>query len=137
MSTETFDTTVPHPARLWNYYLDGKDHFAVDRAAGEAYKKWFPAVVEIARATRAAMTRVLTYLTAEAGVRQFLDVGVGLPTAVNVHDVAQRIAPESRVVYVDDDPLVAVHARALAIPDELYRCGRQRGQGAPGRGEPE
>ncbi len=107
------DTTVPHSARIWNYWLGGKDNYEVDRAAGDQFSAIYPGIVDIARADRAFLGRVVRYLAGEAGVRQFLDVGTGLPTADNTHEVAQRVAPESRVVYVDNDPLVLVHARAL------------------------
>ena len=107
------DTTVPHSARIWNYWLGGKDNFAVDRAAGDAWAATFPGVRDIARASRSFLTRSLHYLAAEAGIRQFLDIGTGLPTADNTHQVAQRVAPEARIVYVDNDPLVLAHARAL------------------------
>ena len=107
------DTTVPHSARIWNYWLGGKDNFAVDRAAGDAWAATFPGVRDIARASRSFLTRSLHYLAAEAGIRQFLDIGTGLPTADNTHQVAQRVAPGARIVYVDNDPLVLAHARAL------------------------
>jgi hypothetical protein len=107
------DLTVPSSARLWNYWLGGKDHFAADRAAGDQVRAAYPEVVDIARASRAFLRRAVTYLAGEAGIRQFLDVGTGLPSADNTHEVAQRIAPDARVVYVDNDPLVLVHARAL------------------------
>jgi hypothetical protein len=107
------DTTVPHSARIWNYWLGGKDNYTVDRAAGDQFSAIYPGIVDIARADRAFLGRVVRYLAGEAGVRQFLDVGTGLPTADNTHEVAQRVAPDSRVVYVDNDPLVLVHARAL------------------------
>jgi S-adenosyl methyltransferase len=107
------DTTVPHSARIWNYWLGGKDNYEVDRAAGDQFSAIYPGIVDIARADRAFLGRVVRYLAGEAGVRQFLDVGTGLPTADNTHEVAQRVAPESQVVYVDNDPLVLVHARAL------------------------
>jgi hypothetical protein len=107
------DTTVPHSARIWNYWLGGKDNYAVDREAGDQFSAVYPGIVDIARADRAFLGRVVRYLAGEAGVRQFLDVGTGLPTADNTHEVAQRVAPDSRVVYVDNDPLVLVHARAL------------------------
>jgi O-methyltransferase involved in polyketide biosynthesis len=107
------DTSVPHPARIWNYWLGGKDNFPVDRMAGEQTKEVLPEIVDIARASRQFLVRVVRYLAAEAGIRQFLDVGAGLPTVDNTHEVAQRAAPGSRVVYVDSDPLVLVHARAL------------------------
>jgi hypothetical protein len=114
-STTAIDTTVPHSARIWNYWLGGKDNFEVDRAAGEEYMKAFPGVVEMARASRAFLTRSVSYLAGEAGIRQFLDVGTGLPTVDNTHQIAQRVAPTARVVYVDNDPLVLVHARALLV----------------------
>ncbi|MBT2417193.1 SAM-dependent methyltransferase [Streptomyces sp. ISL-22] len=107
------DTSVPHSARIWNYWLGGKDNYPVDEAAGDAYTAVFPGIVTIARSSRAFLGRSIRYLVGEAGVRQFLDVGTGLPTVDNTHEVAQRLAPESRVVYVDNDPLVLAHARAL------------------------
>lgn len=107
------DTTVPHSARIWNYWLGGKDNYAVDRAAGDAYVNVYPGIVDVARAGRAFLARSVRYLAAEAGIRQFLDVGTGLPTADNTHEIAQRAAPESRIVYIDNDPLVLAHARAL------------------------
>jgi O-methyltransferase involved in polyketide biosynthesis len=107
------DTSVPHSARVWNYFLGGKDNFAVDREAGDQYQALFPGIMDIARADRAFLGRAVRYLAGEAGVRQFLDVGTGLPTLDNTHEVAQRVAPESRIVYVDNDPMVLVHARAL------------------------
>jgi hypothetical protein len=107
------DTTVPHSARIWNYWLGGKDNYAVDRAAGDAYAKVFPGIVDVARASRSFLTRTIRYLAGEAGIRQFLDIGTGLPTADNTHQIAQRVAPEARIVYTDNDPLVLAHARAL------------------------
>ncbi|HEX3964020.1 MAG TPA: SAM-dependent methyltransferase [Trebonia sp.] len=107
------DTQVPHSARIWNYWLGGKDHYPVDQEAGEAFLEVYPDMVEVARAVRYFLARAVRYLAAEAGIRQFLDVGTGLPTADNTHEVAQRLAPECRIVYVDNDPLVLVHARAL------------------------
>ncbi len=107
------DTTVPHSARIWNYWLGGKDNYAVDREAGDQYKEIFPGIAVVAQTSRAFLTRAVRYLAGEAGIRQFLDVGTGLPTADNTHQVAQRVAPESRIVYVDNDPLVLAHARAL------------------------
>ena len=107
------DTTVPHSARIWNYWLGGKDNYPVDRQAGEQTIAVLPEIVDIARASRHFLVRVVRYLAADAGIRQFLDVGTGLPTVNNTHEVAQSVAPESRVVYVDNDPLVLVHARAL------------------------
>ena len=107
------DTTVPHSARIWNYWLGGKDNFPVDRMAGDEYVKIYPGIVDIARAGRAFLARAVRYLALEAGIRQFLDVGTGLPTVDNTHELAQRAAPESRIVYVDNDPLVLSYARAL------------------------
>ncbi len=107
------DTSVPHSARVWNYWLGGKDHYPVDRAAGEQFREVFPEIVNAARASRQFLTRAVRYLAGEAGIRQFLDIGTGLPTADNTHEVAQRAAPACRIVYVDNDPLVLTHARAL------------------------
>jgi hypothetical protein len=107
------NTNVPHSARVWNYWLGGKDNFAADRAVGDQVRAVFPEIVDAARYTRAFLRRSVTYLAGEAGIRQFLDIGTGLPTADNTHDVAQRVAPEARIVYVDNDPLVLTHARAL------------------------
>ena len=108
-----FDTSVAHVARVYNYWLGGKDNFAADRAAGEAAIKAFPNIVLSARANRAFQARVVRFLAGEAGIRQFLDVGTGIPSANHTHEVAQSVAPESRVVYVDNDPIVLTHARAL------------------------
>jgi hypothetical protein len=107
------DPSVAHPARRYNYWLGGKDNFAADRQSGDEFAERFPGARIGARANRGMLQRAVRYLTAEAGIRQFLDIGTGLPTADNTHEVAQRIAPESRIVYVDNDPLVMVHARAL------------------------
>jgi len=107
------DTTVPNSARVWNYWLGGKDNYQVDREAAEEYVKTFPGIVEIARTSRYFMVRAVRFLAGEQGVRQFLDVGTGLPTVDNTHEVAQRVAPEARVAYVDNDALVLAHARAL------------------------
>jgi O-methyltransferase involved in polyketide biosynthesis len=107
------NTAVPQTARIWNYWLGGKDNFPVDRQVGDQILDAFPAIVENARASRAFLARAVEYLAGEAGIRQFLDIGTGLPTANNTHEVAQRVAPECRVVYVDNDPIVLAHARAL------------------------
>jgi hypothetical protein len=107
------DPTVSHSARIWNYWLGGKDNYAVDREAGDKVAAMLPSIVAQARADRAFLGRAVRYLAGEAGMRQFLDIGTGLPTADNTHQVAQRVAPESRIVYADNDPLVLVHARAL------------------------
>lgn len=107
------DTSVPHSARVWNYLLGGKDNYPPDREVGEAILQMFPDIAHLARLQRLFLVRAVQYLANEAGMRQFLDVGTGLPTADNTHEVAQRAAPESRIVYVDNDPLVLVHAQAL------------------------
>ena len=107
--------SVAHVARVYDYLLGGKDNFAVDREAAEQAMRIKPAVVPTARANRAFLARATRYLTAEAGVRQFLDIGTGMPASSNVHEVAQSVAPRSRVVYVDHDPIVLSHARALLI----------------------
>ena len=108
-----FDPSVAHPARVYAYWLGGKDHFRADRQAAEEVIRRRPQVVAGARANRAFLSRVVRYLAGECGVRQFLDIGTGLPAPDSTHEVAQAIAPDSRVVYVDNDPLVLVHARAL------------------------
>ena len=108
-----FDTSVPHSARIWNYWLGGKDNFQVDRDAGDAFLAVYPEQRDKARACRYFLSRAVRHLAGEVGIRQFLDVGTGLPTADNTHEVAQRVAPESQIVYVDNDPLVLAHARIL------------------------
>ena len=107
------DTTAAHSARVWNYLLGGKDHFAADRETGDLILQMFPGIALLARLQRRFLVRSVRYLAAEAGIRQFLDIGTGLPTADNTHEVAQAIAPESRIVYADNDPMVLVHAKAL------------------------
>ncbi|GHH83471.1 hypothetical protein GCM10018793_45640 [Streptomyces sulfonofaciens] len=107
------DTSVPHSARIWNYWMGGKDNYEVDRAAGDAYRETAPNIETMARASRAYLIRTVTHVASECGIRQFLDIGTGLPTYDNTHQVAQRVAPESRIVYVDNDPLVLRHAQAL------------------------
>jgi hypothetical protein len=109
----SLDTGVPHPARIYDVWLGGKDNYAADRAAAEAGVRAFPATVKSVRANRAFLARAVEYLVRDAGIRQFLDIGTGLPSAYNTHEVAQAIAPEARVVYVDNDPIVLAHARAL------------------------
>jgi O-methyltransferase involved in polyketide biosynthesis len=113
MADFEIDTTVPHSARIWNYWLGGTDNFPVDRAAGDQYRASFPGVVDVARESRRFLIRTIRYLAGEAGIRQFLDVGAGLPSVENTHEVAQRIALQARTVYVDNDPLVQAHARVL------------------------
>ena len=107
------DTSVPHSARVWNYFLGGKDYFPADERAAEIALATMPSLVEAARADRGFLARAVRHLAGDTGIRQFLDIGTGLPTANNTHEVAQSIAPDSRIVYVDNDPLVLVHARAL------------------------
>jgi hypothetical protein len=109
----TFDTSVAHIARVYDYWLGGKDNYAADRKAGDAALEAFPYIAAGVRANRAFLARVVRYLADEAGIRQFLDIGTGIPTANNTHEVAQAVAPGSRVVYVDNDPIVLAHARAL------------------------
>ena len=107
------DTSKAHTARVWNYWLGGRDNYLVDREVGERIRAVLPDIVDAARAQRGFLGRVVRYLAADAGIRQFLDIGTGLPTANNTHEVAQATAPGSRVVYVDNDPVIMAHARAL------------------------
>ncbi|MFF1708747.1 SAM-dependent methyltransferase [Streptomyces sp. NPDC058268] len=113
MADSRINTTQPHTARIWNYWLGGKDNYPVDQAAGDQIRTLHPGIGAYALADRQFLGRAVSHLVTECGIRQFLDIGTGLPTADNTHEVAQRIAPESRVVYVDNDPLVLTHARAL------------------------
>jgi hypothetical protein len=108
-----FDPSVANPARVWNYWVGGKDHFAADRDAAERVQELLPHMMPLARLTRRFLVDTVHQLTADYGIRQFLDIGTGLPTADNTHDAAQRVAPESRIVYVDNDPVVLRHAAAL------------------------
>jgi hypothetical protein len=112
MTDAAIDASRPQVARMYDYYLGGKDNFAVDRAAVEAVERAMPEVRQLARENRAFLRRSVRYMTA-AGIRQFIDIGAGLPTVGNTHEVAQREAPEARVVYVDNDPIVLTHGRAL------------------------
>jgi S-adenosyl methyltransferase len=109
----TFDSSVAHIARVYNYWLGGKENYAADRAAGDRTIAEFPGIVTSARANRAFLRRAVRFLVSEAGIRQFLDIGTGIPTSDNTHEVAQSLAPQSRIVYVDNDPVVLAHARAL------------------------
>lgn len=136
------DTSVPVSARIWNYWLGGKDYYPIDKAAGDQFAELFPGVFDLARATRYYIARVVRYLADEEGIRQFLDIGTGLPSHDNTHEIAQRVAPRSRVVYADNDPLVLSHARALLTsspegttdyidadlnePDRLIEVARQK-----------
>ncbi|MBL1085924.1 SAM-dependent methyltransferase [Streptomyces actinomycinicus] len=107
------NTSVAHNARVWNYWIGGKDNYEVDQQVGEQVAGMFPVIRAVARADRDFLGRAVRFLAGERGIRQFLDIGTGLPTADNTHEMAQHIAPESRVVYVDNDPIVLVHARSL------------------------
>jgi hypothetical protein len=107
---------------MWNYFLGGKDHYPIDRQVGDQVREVYPGIVDIARHSRAFLSRAVRYLAGEAGVRQFLDIGTGLPTADNTHEVAQRVAPASKIVYVDNDPLVLVHAQALLTSSPQGAC---------------
>ncbi|MFG3420952.1 SAM-dependent methyltransferase [Micromonospora sp. NPDC048063] len=115
------DVSVPHSARVYDWWLGGKDNFAVDRAVGAALIEAIPTLRMMAAENRRFVHRVARYLVAEAGIRQFLDIGTGIPTRPNLHEVAQALAPETRVVYVDNDPIVLAHARALMISSEEGR----------------
>jgi O-methyltransferase involved in polyketide biosynthesis len=116
------NTSVAHSARVWNYWLGGKDNFAADREVGDQILAYVPELVDSARADRMFLGRVVRYLVTEVGIRQFLDIGTGLPTADNTHEVAQAAAPQCHIVYVDNDPLVLVHARALLVSSPEGAC---------------
>jgi hypothetical protein len=122
LSAKGLDVTVPHSARIWNYWLGGKDNFSIDRTVGEQLKETYPAIVDLARTDRQFLGRAVRYLAGEAGVRQFLDIGSGLPAVDNTHEVAQQVAPDSRVVYVDNDPMVLIHAKALLTSSPEGAC---------------
>ncbi|MGD0238752.1 MAG: SAM-dependent methyltransferase [Streptosporangiaceae bacterium] len=117
-----FDATVAHPARIYDYWLGGKDNFAADRIAAEEVLTLMPSMAQVARQVRMFLAAVVHHLAADAGIRQFLDIGTGLPTVNNTHDVAQRAAPGARVVYVDNDPIVLLHAGALLTCSPPGRC---------------
>ncbi|MEV6489432.1 SAM-dependent methyltransferase [Actinoplanes sp. NPDC051633] len=114
-STARFDSGVPHPARVEDYWLGGKDNFAADRAVADQVAKISPVLPIVMRAERQFLGRMVKFLAGEAGIRQFLDIGTGIPMAANTHEVAQGVSPDCRVVYVDNDPLVLAHARALLV----------------------
>src|ERR1700685_3798442 len=116
------DTRHAHPARIYNYWLGGKDNFAADRQAAQEVLDVMPVIAQVARSNRMFLSTAVHYLVTQAGIRQFLDIGTGLPTENNTHEVAQQVAPESRVVYVDNDPIVLSHARALLTSDSHGRC---------------
>jgi hypothetical protein len=107
------DTSNPHPARMYDFYLGGKDHYEIDRAAASHVVSVFPGIKTCAQVNRLFMHRATRWLTAEAGIRQFLDIGTGIPTQPNLHQIAQGVAPDARIVYADNDPIVLTHARAL------------------------
>jgi hypothetical protein len=115
------DTSVPHSARMYDWWIGGKDNFAADRAMGSAFAEAIPSIRTMALANRDFMHRVVRYLAGEAGIDQFLDIGTGIPTRPNVHEIAQEMAPQARVVYVDNDPIVLVHARALMVSGDRGR----------------
>lgn len=121
-SVKTIDPNVAHIARIQDYWLGGKDHFEVDRIAGEEAIAALPDMVASVRNTRAFLGRTVRFLAEERGIRQFLDLGTGIPTAANTHEVAQAVAPESKIVYVDNDPMVLAHARALLASDPAGHC---------------
>ena len=141
-SAAEIDTSVPVSARIWNYWLGGKDYYPVDKEAGDQFAQLYPGVFRLARESRYFIARVVRYLAEEAGIRQFLDIGTGLPSHDSTHEIAQQVAPDSRVVYVDNDPLVLAHARALLTsaaaggtdyidadlnqPDALLRVAREK-----------
>jgi S-adenosyl methyltransferase len=116
------DTSTAHPARVYDYWLGGKDNFAADREAGEQALKAYPQLAEAVRSNRAFLARAVGFLTGPAGVRQFLDIGTGIPSADNTHEVAQREAPDSRIVYVDNDPIVLLHAQTLLRSTAAGAC---------------
>jgi trans-aconitate methyltransferase len=117
-----FDTSVPHIARVYDYWLGGKDNFAADRELAQQVIAVYPNIVSSVRANRAFLARAVRFMVAECGITQFLDLGTGIPTAYNTHEVAQRLAPSSRIVYVDNDPIVLSHAQALLKSDPAGEC---------------
>jgi len=121
------ETEVPHSARIWNYWLGGTDNYPVDRAAGDEYARVFPAITEVARVQRAFQARVVRFLARDAGIAQFLDIGAGLPTADNTHQIAQREAPRSRVLYVDHDPMVVERSQVMVAGSPPGSCGYVHG----------
>lgn len=128
MTDHLFDVSVPNVARMYDYMLGGKDNFEADRAAAEELRKWLPDVVTTCRQNRKFLKRAVTYLAGECGIRQFIDIGAGLPTVENTHEVAQAVAPGVRVVYVDYDPVVLGHATAMLAtePDVIAVRGDLR-----------
>jgi hypothetical protein len=118
-----FDPTVAHPARVYAYWLGGKDHFPADRKVAEEVAACRPQVIAGVQANRAFLARAVRYLAGERGIRQFVDIGPGLPAPGATHQVAQAIAPQSKIVYVDNDELVLAHARALLTSSRQGGCG--------------
>jgi trans-aconitate methyltransferase len=112
-TSPVIDTSTAHPARVYDYWLGGKDNFAADREAGELALRAYPDLAKAVQSNRAFLARAVRFLTGKAGTRQFLDIGTGIPSADNTHEVAQHEAPDSRIVYVDNDPIVLLHAQAL------------------------
>ena len=112
-ASTTVDTSVPHSARVWNYWLGGQDNYPIDRQVGDDFARLYPDITVVAQTSRAFLKRAIVFLAAEAGVRQFLDIGTGMPTAENTHQVAQAVAPAARIVYVDNDPVVLAPAQTL------------------------
>ena len=143
-SSLAVDTTVAHSARRYDYWLGGKDNFAADRESGDAIAAAFPTVRTAVIENRRFVRRAVAFLAEHAGIRQFLDIGTGIPTSPNVHEIAQAIAPASRVVYVDNDPIVLTHARALLTsspegppPTSTLTCATPaRSSPIPGCGTP-
>jgi hypothetical protein len=113
MTDRPLDTSIPSPARIYDLWLGGKDNYEIDRVVSEQILAAVPELPVLARTNREFLGRAVRYMAGEVGIRQFLDIGTGIPTANNTHQVAQSVAPESRVVYVDNDPMVLAHARAL------------------------
>ncbi|HET6479013.1 MAG TPA: SAM-dependent methyltransferase [Actinoplanes sp.] len=114
------DTGVPHSARVWNHWLGGTDNFAADRAAGDEFARLYPDIVTVARSSRAFLKRAVTFLAAEIGVCQFLDVGTGIPSAEHTHQIVRAVTPRAQVVYVDNDPLVLDHAHEVLAGEAVY-----------------
>jgi len=121
------ESSVPHSARIWNYWLGGTDNYPVDRAAGDEYAGVFPAITEVARVQREFQARAIRFLARDAGITQFLDIGAGLPAADNTHQIARREAPRSRVLYLDHDPMVVERSQAMLAGSPPDTCGYVHG----------
>ena len=122
MDVSGIDTSVAHPARVYDYWLGGKDNFAADREAGELALRAYPELAQAVRSNRAFLARAVRFLAGDMSIRQFLDIGTGIPTADNTHEVAQAVAADSRIVYVDNDPIVLTHANALLKSNPEGAC---------------